>query len=81
MADALSKKGVEAAEEKEVLSRKGVEAEEDKEMRVVARPYWQDFQEVLGEVEENETLRRITEDIKRDPDSHPAFTLENIRVD
>lgn len=65
----------------DALSRKGEDkGEEEKEMRVVARPYCQDFQEVLREVEEDETLVKVIVDIKMDPNSHPAFTLENDKL-
>lgn len=47
---------------------------------MVVRPYWQNFQEVLREVEEDETLITVMEDIKTDPNSQPAFTLENDRL-
>lgn len=67
VADALSRR----REEKE---------EEEKELRVVVHPYCQDFEEVLREVEEDEALVKIREDIRKDPDSHPTYTLEHDRL-
>ncbi|WVZ21572.1 hypothetical protein V8G54_008894 [Vigna mungo] len=52
----------------------------EKELRVVARPYWQDFGDILKEVEEDEYLRKVVEDIKKNLDSHPPFTMENERL-
>lgn len=42
-------------------------------MRVVARPCWG----ILREVKGDEALARVIEDIRKDPNSHPAFTLEH----
>lgn len=56
--------------------RKEGSGEEEKELRVVARSYWQDFQEVLKEVEEDEVLMKMIEDIQKDPNSHSTFTLD-----
>lgn len=65
----------------DALSRKGEGGgEEEKEIRVVARPYWKNFQEVLREVEEDEVLMKVIKDIQKDPNSHSAFTLEHDRL-
>ncbi|WVZ22270.1 hypothetical protein V8G54_000814 [Vigna mungo] len=64
----------------DVLSRKGEGGMEEVELRTMTRLYWHDFQEVLREVEEDETLRRKINDVKRDPNSHAAYTLENDRL-
>lgn len=47
---------------------------------MIARPYWQDFEELVKEVEEDETLRKIRDDIKRDPSIHLTYTLERERL-
>lgn len=48
----------------DALSHKGEGGgEEEKESRVVARPYWKNFQEVLREVEEDEVLMKVIKDI------------------
>lgn len=54
--------------------------EEGKELRIIVRPYWRDFQEVLEEVEEEGELQKIVENITKNPDMHPTFTLENGRL-
>ncbi|XP_047148658.1 uncharacterized protein LOC124820913 [Vigna umbellata] len=54
--------------------------EEEKELRAIARPYWQDFQEVLKEVKEDEVLVKVIEDIQKDLNSHSTFTLEQDRL-
>ncbi|XP_047160821.1 uncharacterized protein LOC124830981, partial [Vigna umbellata] len=60
------------------LSRKGEEGKDgDKTLQVITRPYWPDFQEIIKEVEKDEGLKKIIEEIKNDPDSHPAYTMEN----
>ncbi|KOM49767.1 hypothetical protein LR48_Vigan08g059400 [Vigna angularis] len=65
----------------DALSRKNEdELQEEKELSVIARPYWQDFREILEEVEADEELRKVIDDLKRDPNSHPSFTLENERL-
>lgn len=64
----------------DALSRKGEGGLEEAELRVVSKSYWQDFQEVLREVERDEVLGKITSDIKRDPNCHAAYTLENDRL-
>ncbi|WVZ14135.1 hypothetical protein V8G54_011701 [Vigna mungo] len=76
VADALSRKGLEATTEKEELDKKL----EEKELRVIARPYWKDFQEILEEVKEDEELKKIVADITGDPDKHSAYTLEGGRL-
>lgn len=57
------------------LSKKE-DTEEEKELRVVARPYWQDFEEILKEIEVDEALRKVMEDLKKDPNSHATFTRD-----
>lgn len=48
----------------DALSRKGEDkGEEEVELRIIARPYWQDFQEVLKEVEEDDTLKKIIQEV------------------
>lgn len=43
----------------DALSRKMEETEEEvKELRVLSRPYWQSFEEVIKEVETDEHLRK-----------------------
>lgn len=65
----------------DALSRRKKDREEgEKELNVVARPYWQDFEEVLREVENDEMLKRIRDEIKKDPDSHLAYTPEHDRL-
>lgn len=64
----------------DALSRKGESGEEERELRMIARPYWQDFQEVVKEVEEDEVLKKVIDDIKRDPNTHSAYTLEQCRL-
>ncbi|XP_017425527.2 transposon Ty3-G Gag-Pol polyprotein [Vigna angularis] len=54
--------------------------DEDKELSVIARPYWQDFEEVMKEVVEDEKLRKVIEEIEVDPNSHPAYTIEHGRL-
>lgn len=49
-------------------------------LRVITIPYWPDFQEIIEEVEKDEGMKKILEEIKNDPDSHPAYTLENERL-
>ncbi|XP_047174201.1 uncharacterized protein LOC124841869 [Vigna umbellata] len=60
--------------------RKEGSREEEKELRAIARPYWQDFQEVLKEVKEDEVLVKVIEDIQKDLNSHSTFTLEQDRL-
>lgn len=60
--------------------RREEKEEEEKELRVVVHPCCQDFEEVLREVEEDEALVKIREDIRKDPDSHPTYTLEHDRL-
>lgn len=38
------------------------------------------FWEIMKEVEEDEALKRVMEDIRRDPNTHPAYTLEQERL-
>lgn len=65
----------------DALYRNGEEKEEgDMKLRVIAIPYWQDFQEVLDEVESDKIMRKITEEVRTDPNSHPAYTLEHDRL-
>lgn len=64
-----------------MLSRRKEEnGEDEKKLRVVGRPYWQDFQEDLREVKEDGVLVKVIEDIKKDPNLHPAFTIKNDRL-
>ncbi|WVZ13310.1 hypothetical protein V8G54_017840 [Vigna mungo] len=62
------------------LSRKGEWGIEEVELRAISRPYWNDYQEVLKEVEEDESLKKIIDDIKKDPNSHSTYTLESGRL-
>lgn len=65
----------------DALSRRDEgENEEEKELCVVARPYWQDFDEITKEVEEDKGLQKVIEEIKMDPNSHLAYTLEHERL-
>lgn len=65
----------------DALSRKGDDKEDkgevDKELKIVGRPYRQDFEDVLRELEEDEVLGKIREEIGKDPDAHPAYTMEH----
>ncbi|KOM58401.1 hypothetical protein LR48_Vigan11g143500 [Vigna angularis] len=65
----------------DALSRKEEDdPQEEKELRVVARPYWQDYREILEEVEADEELKKVIEDLRKDPNSYPSFTLEHERL-
>ncbi|XP_052728408.1 transposon Tf2-1 polyprotein isoform X1 [Vigna angularis] len=65
----------------DALSRKKEEeGTEEGELRVVARPYWQDFEEVTREVAADPILQKVVEEIKADPNTHPAYSLENERL-
>lgn len=64
----------------DALSRRREGEEEEKVITVIARPYWQDFQELITEVEEDAVLRKIVEDLKKDPNSHSSYTLEHGRL-
>lgn len=48
------------------------EDEEEKELGMVARPLWQDFREIVREVEVDEFLQKLMEEIRRDPNTHPT---------
>lgn len=61
------------------MGSKSVE-EGETELNIIVRPYWRYFQEVLEEVVEDGELQKIVEDITKNPDMHPAFTLENGRL-
>lgn len=56
------------------------EGEVKAELMGLVRPYWWDFQEVIREVEEDAELQKIKKDITRDPNKHPAYTMENGRL-
>lgn len=63
------------------LSRKGGEWEEgDKVLQMISRPYWSEFQEIVEEVERDESLKKTMEEVRTDPNSHLAYTLENGRL-
>ncbi|KOM42474.1 hypothetical protein LR48_Vigan05g007800 [Vigna angularis] len=47
------------------------------ELRVIVRPYWQEFQKVLDEVEDDRILKKMREEVRAGPNSHPAHTLEH----
>lgn len=64
----------------DALSRRSEGGEEEKEIRMIARPYWQDFKELLTEIEEDAVLKKVMEDLQKDPDAHSAYTLEQGRV-
>ncbi|KOM50008.1 hypothetical protein LR48_Vigan08g083500 [Vigna angularis] len=65
----------------DALSRREEGDKEDvAELGVMARPYWQDFGEILREVEEDDKLKRVMDDLRRDPNTHPAYTLEQDRL-
>ncbi|XP_017442779.1 uncharacterized protein LOC108347848 [Vigna angularis] len=64
----------------DALSRKGEKGIEELELQAISRPYWHDFREVLKEVEEDESLKKIVDEIKRDPNCHASYTLENDRL-
>ncbi|XP_047150879.1 uncharacterized protein K02A2.6-like [Vigna umbellata] len=64
----------------DALSRKKEDTKEEKELSIVARPYWHDFGEILEEVEADEALKKVIEDLRKDPNSHPSFTLEHDRL-
>lgn len=64
----------------DALSRRGEKGGEEKELQMIARPYWQDFQEVLKEVEQDEGLRKVISEIQKDPNSHTTYTLEHDRL-
>nr|KYP37263.1 Transposon Ty3-I Gag-Pol polyprotein [Cajanus cajan] len=53
---------------------------EEKELQLISRPYWQDITEIDEEVKRDPILAKIIEDLKRDPDSHPQYTLEHERL-
>ncbi|WVZ12616.1 hypothetical protein V8G54_017146 [Vigna mungo] len=56
------------------------EDEGEKELSVIARPFWQDFGEIMQEVEVDEFLQKVMNDVRRDPNTHPAYTLEHERL-
>ncbi|KOM57691.1 hypothetical protein LR48_Vigan11g072400 [Vigna angularis] len=63
------------------LSRKGMEEEEtDKMLRMISRPYWLEFQEIMEEGEKDARLQKVFEELRVDPNSHPAYTLEHGRL-
>lgn len=64
----------------DALSRRREGGEEKKEITMISRPYWQDFQELVSEVEADAELKKIMEDLKKDPESHHVFTLEHGRL-
>lgn len=47
--------------------------EDDKELRVIAKPFWQEFQAVFKEVEGDLALQKIRKELMEDPNSHPAL--------
>lgn len=61
----------------DALSRKGEGVMEDIKLQAISRPYWYDFREVLKEVEEDEALKKIVQELKKDPNCHTPYTLEN----
>lgn len=63
------------------LSRKLEEREEEeKELRLISRPFWQEFQEVLEEVEMDMAPQKIKKELLEDLNSRPAYTMENNRL-
>ncbi|XP_017406078.1 uncharacterized mitochondrial protein AtMg00860-like [Vigna angularis] len=51
-----------------------------KELRMIARLYWQDFEEILKEVDLDEELVKVVKDLKENDNAHVAFTLEQDRL-
>ncbi|WVZ00664.1 hypothetical protein V8G54_026733 [Vigna mungo] len=56
------------------------EDEEEKELCMVVRTFWQDFGEITQKVEADGFLHKVMEEIRRDPNTHPAYTLEHERL-
>ncbi|WVY89838.1 hypothetical protein V8G54_035352 [Vigna mungo] len=65
----------------DALSRR-YEREEDggMELGMLARPFWQEIEEVMREVDVDESLQRVIEDIKKDPNTHSSYTLEHEKL-
>ncbi|WVZ24709.1 hypothetical protein V8G54_003253 [Vigna mungo] len=64
----------------DALSRKHEGEHEGGELRAISRPFWPDFQEILKEVEEDTELQKVIENLRNDPNSKGAYTLENDRL-
>jgi len=56
-----------------------LEEEEDGgvEINVLYKPYWQDVELVKAENQQDPTLKKIMEELRRNPKSHGNYTLEN----
>ncbi|WVZ14471.1 hypothetical protein V8G54_012037 [Vigna mungo] len=65
----------------DALSRQLEEPETaELELKGISRPFWQDFQEIMGEVQQDIVLQKIITDLDNNPDSHPNFTMEHDRL-
>lgn len=51
-----------------------------KALQEITRPIWPESQEILEEVEGDLGLKKIMEEVKEDPNSHPAYMIENGRL-
>lgn len=47
-----------------VFRKREEDTEDEKELRVVARPYWEDFGEILEEVKADEALKKVIGDLR-----------------
>lgn len=55
----------------------GVEDEEEADLKVIIRPYWQDFELVEVEIRNDSILQKIIGNLKNNPNSYMNYTLEN----
>ncbi|KAK7247608.1 hypothetical protein RIF29_42494 [Crotalaria pallida] len=60
----------------DALSRK----EEDRELQAISRPIWQDIDIIDEEVRKDPVLEKIREDLVKDANSHPYYTLEGDKL-
>ncbi|WVY98390.1 hypothetical protein V8G54_030541 [Vigna mungo] len=65
----------------DALSRKFEAPETAKlELKGISRPFWQDFEEIMGEVQQDLVLQKIISDLEENPNSHPNFAMEHDRL-
>jgi len=64
----------------DALSRRGENEEDDKELTIMSIPFWQDFQKILAEVEEDAELQKIIKGLKENPGKQGQYTLEHGRL-
>lgn len=60
----------------DALSRR----EEDMECQIISRPFWQDYHDLLLEVQSDPVLAKIITDLTNDPNSHIHYTMEQGRL-